>query len=108
MSTVVRTLKAKNVWYFSRFKGKKRVGADVITSETAKNNKNNVFRSKQTTKKVAPNIFRRLEVTGKVWLMFQRPEDTMKWKCYVFSAYKQRNKVRLFSLVSKLQDDGYG
>ena len=40
--------------------------------------------------------------------MFQMPEDTMKRKCYVFSGYKQRNKVRLFFLAGKLQQDSYG
>ena len=31
----------------------------------------------------------------------------MKIKCYVFSAYKETNKVRLFSLVAKPQEDSY-
>ena len=40
--------------------------------------------------------------------MFWTPKDRMKDKCYVFSCYKQRNKVRLGYLECKLQHDRYG
>ena len=39
-------------------------------NETAKNSTNNVFRRKQTTKKVPPNIFKGFKVRQKVRLMF--------------------------------------
>ena len=54
--------------------------ADAITSDTAKNRKNNVFKSKQTTKKVPRNMFRGSEVRTKVQLKFSRSKDTMKGK----------------------------
>ena len=38
--------------------------------EMSQNSKKNVFRSKQTTKKVPPNIFRCFKLTTKVRLMF--------------------------------------
>ena len=40
--------------------------------------------------------------------MFWRPNDSMKGKCYVFSCYKQRNKLCLVYLDFKLQQDSYG
>ena len=51
---------------------------DLITTLTAKNCRNNVFRSKQTTNKALANIFRGWEVTRKVPLMFWTP-----WKVNV-------------------------
>ena len=107
-STVVRrTLKPKSDWFFPRLKCTKITSTDVITSLTAKNRKNNVFRSKQTTKKVPSNIFRGLEVRGKLRLMFWRPKDSMKGKNYVLSGYKKTNKVFLVYLNCKLQQQGY-
>ena len=88
-------LKRKYEWYFWRLNCNKLGAADGITSETAKEWKNNVFTSKQTPDKSPSNIFRVLEVRKKVGLMFWRPKDTMKDKSYVFSGYKQRNKVCL-------------
>ena len=69
-STVVRKLKARYEWCFSRLKCNKIGAADGITSLRSKNSRNNVFRRKQTTNKVPPNIFRRLELKQKVRLMF--------------------------------------
>ena len=40
--------------------------------------------------------------------MFQRPKDRMKRKYYIFSSYKQRNKVSLVYLEGKLQQDRHG
>ena len=39
--------------------------------------------------------------------MVWKQKDTMKSKCYVFSGYKQRNKVFLVYLECKLQEDSY-
>ena len=39
--------------------------------------------------------------------MFWRPKDSMKCKCYVFSSYKQRNKVSLVYLECYLQQNRY-
>ena len=102
---MVWTLKAKYKWSFSRLKWRKIGGADGITS--AKNRKN-IFSSKQTTNRVAPNIFKGFEVRKKVGLMFWRPKETMKAKCYVFIGYKQRNKVNLVYSECKLQQYTYG
>ena len=49
------------------------------------------------------NIFGACELTRKVKLMFRRPKDRINRKCYVFRSYKQRNKVFLLYLESKLQ-----
>ena len=43
----------------------------------------------------------------KVRVMFSRPKDSMKGKCYVFSGYKQKNKVRFVNLDYKLEHDMY-
>ena len=48
---------------------------------------------KQTTKEVLSNIFASLQVGKKVWLMFWRPNDSMKGKSYEFSGYKQKKGV---------------
>ena len=40
--------------------------------------------------------------------MFWKPKDSMKGKCYIFSSYKQTNKVCLVYLEWKLQQDSYG
>ena len=40
--------------------------------------------------------------------MFRKPNDGMKGKCYVFSGYKQKNKVFLVYLEKKLQQDRCG
>ena len=69
---------------------------DAITSQTAKKSDNNVFRSKQTTNKVPTNIITPFKVRKKVRLKFLRPKYIKKRKCYVFSGYKERNKVLLF------------
>ena len=44
--------------------------------------------------------FRRL----KFWEVHGRPEG----KCYIFTAYKDRNKKWVVYLERKLQEDGYG
>ena len=107
-STEVKKLKGKYKWYFSGIKGNNIDAADAITSETAKNYTNNVFRKKQRTKNVLPNKFAGFELKGKVKLMFGKTKDSMKRKCYVFSSYKQRNKVFLLYSEGKLQQDRYG
>ena len=56
-------------------------------------------------KKVSPNIFRALEGKKKVRFMFLMKKSSMKSKCYIFSSYKQRNKVCLVYLECKLQPD---
>ena len=43
--------------------------ADAITSHTAKTRRINVFKSKQTRKKVPPNMFRSFKLRTKVQLM---------------------------------------
>ena len=75
--------------------------------QVPKNSRTNVITSKQTTNKVAPNIFRRFKVTKKVRLGFRNSKDSMKSKCYDFSGYKQRNNVNLVYLECKLQQDSY-
>ena len=44
----------------------------------------------------------------KVCLIFCRSKDIMKRKYYVFSDYKERNKVYLADLGCKLNQDKYG
>ena len=104
---MVRKLKAKCISCFWRLKCKKII-ANAIRSWTTKNRRNSVFRSKEKTNKVPPNIFRDSEVRKKLRFMFWRPNDSMKGKCYVFSGYKQRNKLCLVYLECKLQQDSYG
>ena len=70
----------------------------AITSQMAMSVRNNVFNSPQTTNTVLPNIFRRLEVKGKVRVMFSKRRDGIKDKCRVISSYKQRNKTCLVFL----------
>ena len=70
--------------------------------------RNNVFRSKETTKMVVLKLFRGFEARRKPRLLFWRPKNTMKDKCYVFSGYKERNKDCLVYLECKLQEVSYG
>ena len=63
---------------------------------------------KEKTNKIPPNKCRDVEVRKKVRLMFGRRQDSMNSKCYVFSSYKQRNKVPLVFLEWQLQQDRYG
>ena len=60
--------------------------------------RSNIFRSKQTTKKVPPKIFQGLKVRKKVRKMFWKLKNSTKGKCYVFRGYKQRNNVFLVYL----------
>ena len=53
-----------------------------------------------------PNMFRGFDLRGKVRLTFSQRKDIMKRKCYVFSKYKQRNKVCVVYLECKLQKIG--
>ena len=69
------------------------------------NSRNNVFRSKQTTNNLPPNIFRCFEVRAKVRLMFSGPNDSLKGKWNVFSSYKQTSKMCFVYLECKLQQD---
>ena len=69
--------------------------------------RNNVFRSKETTNRVPPKIFGSLKIRKKVPLMFWRLQESMKGKCYVFSRYKQWNKVCLVYFECHLHQDRY-
>ena len=40
--------------------------------------------------------------------MLWTPKDGIQGKCYIFSQYKQRNKVSLVYLLYKLQEERYG
>ena len=51
------------------------------------------------------NIFRAFEGREKVRFMFRRPKSNMKRKCYIFSSYKQGNKVCLVYLEPQLEPD---
>ena len=73
-----------------------------------KSSANNVFRSKETRNKIPPKVFRGFETGRKVQFMFSRPRDNMKRKFYGFSNHKERNKVCLIYLGSKLRQDSYG
>ena len=77
-STVIRKVKAEYEWCFSWLKCDFIGAADAIKGTFARNSRNNVFRIKQTTTKVLPNIFRGSEVTKKVRLMFWRPKESWK------------------------------
>ena len=72
-----------------------------------KNSANNISTSKKTRKKRPPKVFGGFEGRKKVQLMFSRPKNNMKGKCYSFSDYKQRNKVCLVYLECKLRQDSY-
>ena len=106
--TVVRKLKLKYNWCFSRLKCKNICAADPIDNLTAKNSRNNAFRRKETTNKILLNISGGFKVRRKVRLMLWRPNDDNKGKCYIFSAYKERNKMFLAYLLCKLQKERYG
>ena len=67
---MARKLKAKHESLFPRLKCNKVGAADAVSGLTAKNSRNNVFNSKQTAKKVPPNIFTGFQVKKKVRLMF--------------------------------------
>ena len=72
------------------------------------NSRNHLFRSKQTTNKVPPNIFRFFEVRTRVRLMIWRPNHSMKVNSDILRCYKQIVKVCLVYLEWKLQQDRYG
>ena len=55
--------------------------------------------------RVPPNIFRRLELRKKIRLIFQRPKDSMNGKYYGLRGYRQKDKVCLVNLQSKLEED---
>ena len=54
---------------------------DAINSNTLNTRRNNVFQSKQRTKKVLFNMFGSFEVRTKVRLMFAMSMDRVKGKC---------------------------
>ena len=64
-----------------------------------------VFRNKETTNKVPPNIFRGFEVRWKVGVIFRRTKEFIKSKCYSFSSYKEGNKVCLVYSDCSMQLD---
>ena len=65
MSLLVRKLKQNYRLCFLRLKYKNIGAADPTRSSTGKNSRNNVFRRRQTTKKVPPSIFRGFEARKK-------------------------------------------
>ena len=69
--TVVTKLKGKYERALWTLKCNKICAADVFSSYTAKNRRNNLVRRKQTTNMVTLNIFRGFRVIKKVGLMFQ-------------------------------------
>ena len=64
--------------------------------------------AKKKKKRVLRNIIPGFKGRKNVRLIFSAPSDIMKDKCYVFSSYKQRNKVWLVYLKRKLHKDSYG
>ena len=78
----MKTLELKYECSFSRLKCNKVDVADPIKNLTAKNSKNNVFKSKQRTNKVRLNTSRGFEGRKKIRLMLRRPQDSMKGKCF--------------------------
>ena len=67
-----------------------------------------VFRSRETTNKLPPKIYRAFEVRRNVRIFFGRSKDSLKGKYYVFSHFKQRKKMCSVYLECKLQQDSYG
>ena len=102
---MVWKLKAKYEWYFCRLKMQQNRCCRWNYNETAKTSTNNVFRRKQITKKVPPNIFKDFEVRQKVRLMFWRSKVAMIGKCHNFISYKERTNLCLVNLERKLQKD---
>ena len=100
-----RRLKRKREGCFSRWKCNRIAVSDPITSWTSKTSINKLLRSRQTTKKVPPNIIRGFKVRKKVRLMFWRPKHSMKGKSCAFNHSKQRNKLSLAYLQRKLPQD---
>ena len=88
---MIRILIAKYEWCFSRLNWNKIDAADGITGETAESNRNNVFRTNQTTNKIPPKIFKRFQIRKKLPLMYWRPMENMKGKCCAFADLKQSN-----------------
>ena len=78
------------------------------TYAITKSSRNKVYRTKQRRNKGPSNIFRGFQVSKMVRLIFLTTKENMKGKCYIFSCYKERNKVRFVSLERKLQQDRYG
>ena len=105
---MVSNLKAKYEWCFLTLKCDKKDATNAVLRETAKTCRNKLFTSKQTTNKVPRNIFRKNEERKKIRLIYWRPKNSMKGKCYVFSDCKHRNNVSLLYLECKLQQDRYG
>ena len=104
---MVWLLKANYEWCFCRLNWNKLRGDDAITSETARERRINVFTRKQTPNNEPSNILKVLEVRRKVRLMFGRPKETTKGKCYFFSGYTQINKMWLLHLECKLWQDSH-
>ena len=73
-----------------------------------RNSRKNVFTSKETRSKVPSNIFRGFEVKKRYDSCFEGQRTALQDKCYVFSGYKKRCKVRLVFLERKLQKYRYG
>ena len=105
---MIRILKTKWESGFSTLNCNKIRAAATINGETGKNNRINVFRTKQTTNKILPKTFRPFHVRKKVPLTFWRPKDGKKGKYYVLSAYKQRNTVCLVYLDRNMQHERIG
>ena len=59
---MVWKLTGKYKWYFSRLKSNKVGATDAIKSWTSKNSRNDIFKSKQRTKKILRNIFTGFEI----------------------------------------------
>ena len=67
---MVRNLKAKYEGCFCRLQCNKIDPANAVTSEAATNSRNNVFRSKEISKKTSPNKFGNLAIRKNVGFMF--------------------------------------
>ena len=78
-----------------------------MTSQTAKDRRNNGFIRKKTTNRVPLNIFRVFKVGKKVPLMFSRANAGRKRKYSVLRGYKGRNKIGCVYLHCKLEEDRY-
>ena len=72
-----------------------------------KNSTNKAFSTKETRNKV-PLKLRCLEVRKNVRLMFWMRKEYKKDKCYLFSGYKESNKLWLMYLERKPQEKRYG
>ena len=78
-----------------------------LIAKLPKKHRNNVFRSKETTKNAPTNIFIGFQGKKKATIDVFMAKSNMKHKCSISNFYKQRKKVSSVYLECKLKEDSY-